>query len=119
MRRTSKGIAAVVSLAFLAACAGAAGTAPRLRYVAKVRPEGPIAKASYASFEQSHTKGGWYFGPVNFRPAADLTLYLSEAEQKAGSGVLVNSDVELRVPFAIDIFFFGWARGTDVVRSGQ
>ena len=80
---------------------------PPLAYIALERPDGPIACR------------GWYFGNYNFRPVPDVHAYLEQAHASSGSEVLCQANVVLNVPAAIDILFFGYAHGTDLVSVGM
>ena len=107
----------LLALAFLVvgllACAGA--TPPPLKYVSLERPEGVI-DVDGRTIDQSFSRGGFYFLNFGFRPAPEIGEYLKSA---AGSRdiVLKNADVELNVPFALDILMFGYNSATDSVTA--
>ncbi len=98
---------------FLCSCA----TAPtkRLTYLASKRPQGVIATKEHKEFQKNFPRGGFYFFNHNFRPAADVGNYIEQSHKEAGVEVLRDVDVELNVPFAFDILFFGYNGGTDYV----
>lgn len=104
----------------LLAASGCATSQPpaTLSYVAATRPTGPI-KAGGQRVETKHSRGGPYFLNAGFRPAPDVGAYIEKAQADAGSDVLRNADVQLNVPFAIDILLFGFQVGSDTVKANQ
>ncbi len=89
-----------------------------LRYVAVTRPEGPI-RTEARDVRIKTSRGGMYVLNKGFRPAPDIGAYLTQAESRAGTPVLRNADVELAVPFALDILLFGFQFGEDTTRVGR
>jgi hypothetical protein len=106
------------TLAMASGCATASRQQPPLSYVAVERPTGPI-RAGGQKVEAKHSRGGPYFLNFGFRPAPDVAAYLKQAQAAAGSDVLKNADVQLHVPFAIDILMFGFQVGSDTVKANQ
>ncbi len=109
------GFAAII-LAMASGCA--TRQAPALSYVSVDRPSGPI-KAGGQRVEAKHSRGGPYFLNFGFRPAPDVAAYLRQAQAAAGSDVLSNADVQLTVPFAIDILLFGFQVGSDTIKANE
>ena len=106
-----------IALILLSGCATSQPPQP-LTYVALTRPTGPI-KATGQRVETKHSRGGPYFLNAGFRPAPDIGAYLGKAQADAGGDVLKNADVQLMVPFAIDILLFGFQVGSDTVKANQ
>ncbi len=102
-------------VSFAASCA--TSPPPPLKYLALEKPEGKIDTSGNRSVHREFSRGGWYFVNYNFRPAADIRSYLEQVQQGANNNILKNADIELNVPFAIDIFFFGYNTGTDSLTS--
>lgn len=98
-------------------CATSKPPAP-LSYVALARPTAPI-KAEGTRVETKHSRGGPYFLNAGFRPAPDVAAYIEKAQADSGATVLKNADVQLNVPFAIDILLFGFQVGSDTVKANQ
>lgn len=65
--------------------------------------------------EKSFSRGGWYAGNLNFRPAADIQYYLYQAQKLTDSRVLRNADVQLNIPIAFDLLFCGYNIADDKV----
>jgi len=101
---------------FLSNCAT---TKPKpLAYLSSEKPKGIIrTQEVHKDVNKSFFKGGWYFANHNFRPAVDIQEYIKQAEKEVNSTVLRNADVELNIPFAFDILFFGYNKGTDTVTA--
>lgn len=91
---------------------------PRLTYLAVERPEGMIEAKKHMA-EVTTKRGGFYVLNHGFRPAPDVGAYVQDAEKRADVPVLRNADVELAVPFAFDILFFGFQFGNDVTRANH
>ena len=108
---------AVLALAMVTGCASVQPP-PALSYIAVERPEGPIS-AEGQRVEAKHSRSGPYFLNFGFRPAPDIAAYLQQAQDAAGSDVLRDADVELRIPVAIDILFFGFQIGSDTVKANE
>jgi len=89
-----------------------------LTYVAVTRPTGAIKTTGHYT-ETKHSKNGFYFVNAGFRPAADIGAYLAKAQVDAGADVLKNADVQLNVPFVIDILMCGYQVGSDTVKASQ
>lgn len=106
-----------ITLAMASGCA-TSQPPPALSYVAVERPSGPI-KTGGQRVETKHSRGGPYFLNFGFRPAPDVAGYLKQAQADAGNDVLKNADVQLNVPFAIDILLFGFQVGSDTVKANQ
>jgi hypothetical protein len=115
MRRIRSG----ASLALAVVISGCAGSkpAPPLTYLSLETPKGSIQVPTHPGVNRTFSRGGFYVLNSNFRPAADVEQYVREAQKEAGSTVLRGADIELAVPFAIDILFFGYNSGTDTVRA--
>lgn len=109
---------ALVGVALVLASGCATRQPAPLSYVAFTRPAGPI-KAEGQRVETAHSRSGAYFLNVGFRPAPDIGAYIEKAEADAGANVLKNADVQLNVPFAIDILLFGFQFGSDTVKANQ
>jgi len=102
---------------FISSCAT---TTPQpLTYLALEKPKGIIETKEYRNLEEKYSRGGFYFLNYGFRPAADINSYLEQAENRVGSSLLRNADIQLNVPFAIDILLFGYNGGTDTVTIGK
>lgn len=86
-----------------------------LSYLASRRPDGIIISVDHQEIHKSYSRGGFYFFNYNFRPPADIRRYIKEAEAQARVNMLKNTDIELKVPFAFDIFLFGYHHGTDTI----
>ena len=116
-----KGVTRLLGGLTLVASIGCANLRPAepLTYVALERPEGAIRVELGELVELEWSRGRLYLLNWGFRPAADVRQYLGEAQEKAGLGVLRNVDVELGVPFAIDVLLFGVNFGTDRLRAGS
>lgn len=108
-----------VVLSLLVVCGCAAKSAQPLTYLALEKPEGKIQSVTHQDMKKDFSRGGWYFFNNNFRPAADLHAYIEQAQKESKSVVLRNADVQLNVPFALDILFFGFNHATDSVILGQ
>lgn len=109
---------------------------PPLTYVAVTRPVGPI-KATGPRVTKVYNRGGPFFLNYGFRPAPDIRAYLEKAQgnAKAGYGFkpsqdgviledsqfncLKNTDVKLVMPIGIEILFFGWCFGDDLVTANH
>ena len=108
-------------LGLLAATALLAGCAtpkppPRLSYLAAKRPEGPIKSQEHLVGIKTK-RAGFYVMNNGFRPAPDVGAYVRDAQSQADSAVLRNADVELVVPAALDILFFGFQFGNDTTSA--
>ena len=106
-----------IGLVLVLGCATRQPPAP-LTYVALTRPTGPI-KATGRRVEIKEPRGGFYFLNAGFRRAPDIGAYIERAQADAGADVLRDADVQLNVPFAIDILLFGYQIGSDTVRANQ
>ncbi len=109
---------AAITLSMASGCVTTRQAPPALSYVAVERPTGPIL-AEGQRVEAKHSRGGMYFLNFGFRPAPDVAAYLKHAQDAAGSDVLKNADVQLHVPFAIDILLFGFQVGSDTVNANH
>ena len=99
-------------------CAGCATTPPQpVAYLAVKKPEGVIKTNEHAPVTREFSRGGWYFGNSNFRPAPDPVSYIEEASRATGADILRNADVKMTVPFVFDILFFGYNQGTDTLTA--
>lgn len=99
-------------------CAGCATSKPSpIAYLAVERPKGVIVTTQHDSVEKEFPRGGWYLANNNFRPAPDLASYVEQTAQQANTQILRNADVQLAVPFAFDILFFGYNHATDTVSA--
>ena len=107
----------VIALVLASGCVSTQPQAP-LSYVAVTRPTGPI-RATGQKVQTKHSRSGPYFLNFGFRSAPDIAAYISKAQQDAGAKVLKNTDVQLGVPFAIDLLLFGYQVGTDIVTANQ
>jgi len=88
-----------------------------LSYVAVTRPSGVI-HATSQNIETGHSRSGTFFWNNGFRPAPDVAAYLQQAETESHSPVLKNADVQLNVPFALEIALgFGVEFGEDTVTA--
>lgn len=110
--------AKVVILACAVICLSGCAWPTPLSYVALNRPTGRIVTTG-RQVQNKHPRGGFYFGNAGFRPAPDIGTYIQKAQTDANTDVLRNADVQLQVPFFIDILFFGYNTGTDTVKAGQ
>lgn len=106
-----------IGVILFAGCATSQPQAP-LSYIALTRPTGAI-KATGQRVTTEHSRGGFYFLNEGYRPAADIGAYIEKAQADAGAEVLQNADVQLEVPFAIDILLFGFQVGSDTVTANQ
>jgi|GEM_PF-3844455 len=106
----------IYGILILAALSGCSTSAtPPLTYIALERPVGTITTRMTPATKMKHNRGGPYFLNYGFRPVPDVGEYLAEAHAETGCQVLRNADIQFQLPFAADIFFFGWAFGGDVV----
>ena len=96
-------------------CGCATTTPPPLAYLSLQKPHGIIQTMKPQDIEMYFSRGGWYAMNQNFRPAADIESYLYQSQERTNSTVLRNVDIKLDVPFALDILFFGYNRGTDTL----
>jgi len=103
-----------LSLVSLVVGCASVNKVPPLTYLALEKPVGPIKSEAAQVASKEISRGGFYFFNYNFRPAADLEDYIKTVENKPNP-VLRNVDVELTIPFAFDLLFFGYASGTDKV----
>lgn len=110
----------IISTLILALTSGCATKQPppSLTYVAVELPTEPI-KATGQQIETEHSRGGPYFLNFGFRPAPNVKAYLEKAQSESGSDVLKNTDIQLNIPFAFDILFFGFQSGSDTVKANQ
>ena len=106
-----------IGLVFVSGCA-TPPPQPPLSYIALTRPTGVIT-ATGARVEAKHSRSGPYLLNFGFRPAPDVGAYIGKAQAAAGAQVLKNADVQLNVPFALDILLFGFQFGEDVVKANQ
>lgn len=113
--RRSVGIAIVVAC-FTAGCASAPPPPP-INYLALEIPKGPIMSVTHNAVQQEFSRGGWYIGNHNFRPAPDVASYFQNLSKTAGTAILRSADVEVGVPFAFDILFFGYNSGSDTATA--
>jgi hypothetical protein len=116
MRRISM-VLVSSSLISLLLCGCSLKSPPPLTYLALERPSGPIHTAAQTPLKKDFPRGGWYFGNDNFRPAPDIASYIKQSHAAANTKVLKNADIQLNVPFAFDILFFGYNSGTDTVTA--
>ena len=112
--------ATVLSMALIAAlCAGCA--TPRspqpIAFLAVKRPTGVIRTAEHIVVREEFPRGGFYAVNCNFRPAPDIVSYVEQISQLAGTDILRNVDVQLVVPFYIDILFCGYNKATDIATA--
>lgn len=99
---------------------GCASTKPMpLTYLALEKPSKTINTQAHKELEEEFMRGGFYFLNFNFRPTADIRTYIEQAEKEANTDILRNADIELNVPFAFDILFFGYNGGTDHLTSSR
>lgn len=87
-------------------------------YLSLEVPKGVITTKESNNFKKEFSRGGFYFFNYNFRPAPDLRSYIEETAKEANSNILRNADIQLNIPFAFDILFFGINGSTDVVFVG-
>lgn len=119
MNKAIRLLSCTIACGALLAASGCATSQPApLSYVAATRPTGPI-KAGGQRVETKHSRGGPYVLNAGFRPAPDVGAYIEKAQADAGSDVLRNTDVQLNVPFAIDLLMFGFQVGSDTVKANQ
>ncbi len=118
MRRYTKALGCALTGIGLVLGSGCVTSQPQtpLSYVSSTRPAGSI-KAVGTKVETRQSRGGFYFLNAGFRPAPDIGAYLAKAQADAGGDVLKNADVQLGVPFAIDILMFGFQVGSDKVTA--
>lgn len=120
-KQTLRLVFAILGSGLISVC-GCATSQPQhiapLSYVALMKPVGAI-KASGQRVETKHPRGGGYFLNYGFRPAPDIGSYIEQAQGAAGADILKNADVQLKVPFAIDILMFGFQFGEDTVIGNQ
>ena len=90
---------------------------PPINFLAIEKPKGVIAPVTHNPVQKDFSRGGWYAGNHNFRPAPDVASYLEDISKMANTGILRNADVHLGVPFAFDILFFGYNSGSDTVTA--
>lgn len=102
----------VMALALFCGCA-TTKTLPPLTYLVIEKPNDAVVSKEQKELKKEFPRGGFYFGNNNFRPAADVRSYIEQAEKEADTKILRNADIQLNVPFAIDILFFGYNGGTD------
>ena len=117
MNSAKKILGMMLFIASLCACSETTPPA-RLTYLALNRPVNPI-RTNSKKIEESFPRGGFYFLNYGFRPAPNLTEYLTKADGLAAGQPLRDVDVELHVPFAFDIILFGYNNGTDTVVAGK
>jgi hypothetical protein len=113
-----RNVVAILMGAGLVCCLGAGCATPPpppkpLTYLSVDRSAGVIAQAPQKAVSKNFKRGGMYFGNYNFRPAPDVAAYAKVLSAAAGSPVVKNADVQLMVPFAFDILFFGYNQATD------
>lgn len=102
---------------FLVSCAS---TKPEpLTYLSLEKPIKTINTQTHKELNEDFSRGGFYFLNFNFRPVADIKTYIEQAEKEANTAILRNADIELNVPFAFDILFFGYNGGTDHLTSSR
>jgi hypothetical protein len=102
-------------LALSAVCGCATDSRQPLAYLSLEKPVGVIHTAKDKEVKKSFSRGGWYIGNYNFRPAADVESYLAQAHKEANTTVLRNADLQLNVPTFFDILFFGYNHADDSV----
>ncbi len=113
-------LCALLAATLCAGCAspGAPGEAAQgIAYLAAQRPEGVVKTTPHAPVTKRFTRGGFYFANFNFRPAPDITSYIEQAAQEAKTGILRDADVQLMIPFCVDLLFCGFAQGQDGVTA--
>lgn len=102
---------------FLCSCASV--TPQPLSYLALEKPKDIIKTKEIKELKEEFSRGGLYFLNYNFRPAADIKAYIEQAEKEANTNILRNADIQLNVPFAFDILFFGYNGGTDYLITNK
>ena len=103
---------------FLCSCASVSSSPP-LAYLALEKPKDIIKTKEIKELKEEFSRGGLYFLNYNFRPAADIKAYIEQAEKEANTNILRNADIQLNVPFAFDILFFGYNGGTDYLTTNK
>jgi len=98
-------------VSFIASCATTQGKP--LAYLALEKPKEAISTTVHKEMKLEFPRGGFYFFNYNFRPAADIKAYIQQAEKEANTKILRNTDIQLNIPFAFDILFFGYNGSTD------
>jgi hypothetical protein len=106
----------LLTAALLSGCASQQKPQP-LAYLSLETPKGIIGSKEIKETNKEFSKGGLYLVNLNFRPAPDLSLYIDETSKEAGTNILKNADIMLKVPFAFDILLFGINVGTDIVTT--
>lgn len=110
-------ILAILILFSLISCASQ--TPKPLTYLSLSIPQKAINTKDQKSVTKEFTRGGWFIGNSGFRPAVDVSYYLSELQKEAGTLALKDADLQSTVPFAVSLFFFGYNHGTDVVSNNS
>ncbi|MBI4683326.1 MAG: hypothetical protein HY757_09545 [Nitrospirae bacterium] len=116
MKRIFRNLTCSFFLIFIFSCAS---TPPQLSYLALEKPKNIIKTSEPTELREAFFRGGWYFGNYNFRPAPDIKAYIEQAEKDANTDILRNIDIQLSVPGAFDIFFFGWNGTTDYLTTNK
>ena len=106
-----------ILLAWFAGGCASPPAPPSINYLSIEKPKGVITAVSHNPVQKEFFRGGWYAGNANFRPAPDIRTYFEDLGKTAGTVVLRNADVEVAVPFAFDILFFGYNSGTDTASA--
>ena len=112
MKLTSYSFIFIV-MALVLFCGCATTTLPPLTYLATEKPKEAVASKEQKELKKEFSRGGFFFGNNNFRPAADVRSYIEQAEKEANTKILKNADIQLNVPFAFEILFCGYNIGTD------
>jgi hypothetical protein len=106
------------SIVVITMISGCATVTPKpLAYIAIEKPTDIVNTANNKGVESVFSRGGWYFGNYNFRPAPNMMSYIEEAQKKSGNKILKNADVQLGIPFYFDILFFGYNHCEDRVTA--
>jgi hypothetical protein len=112
-------VAAYLGIIVNSLICGCATQVPPLTYIASEKPAITVNVEHQSPIKKDFSRGGWYFGNSNFRPAPDVGSYVRETETEAKASVLRNADVEFAIPFVLNLLFFGYNLGTDVVNAGD
>ena len=113
--------AIILSLLLVAAvcvgCAPPPTPGQGIAYLSVQRPEGVVKTTAHAPVTKRFPRGGFYFVNWNFRPAPDVASYIEQAAQEAKTGILRDADVQLMIPFCIDLLLCGYGQGADTVTA--
>jgi hypothetical protein len=119
MKNILKTLISLVFIAFFLCSCASVSSPPPLSYLALEKPKEIIKTKEIKELKEEFSRGGLYFLNYNFRPAADIKAYIEQAEKKANTNILKNADIQLNVPFAFDILFFGYNGGTDYLTTNK